>query len=653
MRFGTSRESLRVKDLFTRYVRDEFLKSDLLHDVSFDRHSTAEEFHRACRHVAGKVIGLTLCRPVSVSDVMVYLGRQQRHVQDYWQSMPLFDLPVMFIEVLEHTSLFVLESVYMSTPDFAPRGIFFTMTWFSAQRCMGGRTFPYGQPLREVLQEWRNRYNNGEPFKSEHEGTVAQAIAMPLPHAMLCNSGQWRYWGFPVASGRRGGGLGLAIIKPWISVAGDLRPFQQADIEDPMHELAPDLLQGLGDCMRLAAQNEASQDQLRFYIGWVQNLRTTMLRHSLGLSRRVYSMSQMVQFMLVAGLLTQGGHLYHVVIGSLKAAIQDKAVQNHYVQMMSSKHALPSPSTLYRHRLTLHMAFCRLAQEQMRSMLSDGLVVRWGTMDSSPQRAHNWLMVGFATMRVSDLGPSLQLAHRLYELRASRDEQELTEASDAMYRLKVKLELVPAVPTTVASGRASLAAKLHCLTHSCKLCSRSWRDCVRLLNCTCSWTGDLGTESGVAAASADIRTLFGPWVVDVDAADDPPGGSGAEGNDSDSDSPAFHFGNADAGGEPEWPDVFLPDDEYTIDWKPSLFHPRNSACSAQHQQRSQGGTPNVGLVHQWIEALVKILGTVVEPIPAIGNLFLASSACPVCLCLRRVRSHSLRWALGGGLGCSE
>ena len=84
--------------------------------------------------------------------------------------------------------------------------------------------------------------------------------------------------------------------------------------------------------------------------------------------------------------------------------------------MMSSKHALPSPSTLYRHRLTLHMAFCRLAQEQMRSMLSDGLVVRWGTMDSSPQRAHNWLMVGFATMCVSDLGPSLQLAHRLYEL---------------------------------------------------------------------------------------------------------------------------------------------------------------------------------------------------------------------------------------------
>ena len=107
MRFGTSRESLHVKDLFTRYVRDEFLKSDLLHDVSFDRHSTAEEFHRACRHVAGKVIGHTLCRPVSASDVVVYLGRQQRHVQDFWQSTPLFDLPVMFIEVLEHTSLFV------------------------------------------------------------------------------------------------------------------------------------------------------------------------------------------------------------------------------------------------------------------------------------------------------------------------------------------------------------------------------------------------------------------------------------------------------------------------------------------------------------------------------------------------------------------
>ena len=58
---------------------------------------------------------------------------------------------------------------------------------------------------------------------------------------------------------------------------------------------------------------------------------------------------------------------------------------------------------------------------------------------------------------------------------------------------------------------------LHCLVHSCKLTSRTWQDCARLLSSITSWTGDLGTEAKVAGVHTRITDLFGDWVQQSDA----------------------------------------------------------------------------------------------------------------------------------------
>lgn len=55
--------------------------------------------------------------------------------------------------------------------------------------------------------------------------------------------------------------------------------------------------------------------------------------------------------------------------------------------------------------------------------------------------------------------------------------------------------------------------KCHALLHGQRLCSRSWTDAVDTLNATLTWTGDLGTESGIVDVLCPFKTFF-PWVTD-------------------------------------------------------------------------------------------------------------------------------------------
>lgn len=134
--------------------------------------------------------------------------------------------------------------------------------------------------------------------------------------------------------------------------------------------------------------------------------------------------------------------------------------------------------------------------------------------DNGPQPSSRGklFVVGFATMSLNKLWESVQLAHRVRTLSNQDNEDDVAEAGAAMRVLEGRLALVAIVPTVVGSGMASLPSKLHCLTHACKLTTRTWKDCGALLNAAASCTGDLGTEAGVTKAPADLRDFFGPWI---------------------------------------------------------------------------------------------------------------------------------------------
>jgi hypothetical protein len=170
------------------------------------------------------------------------------------------------------------------------------------------------------------------------------------------------------------------------------------------------------------------------------------------------------------------------------------------------------------------MSYCALHRdENTRLVSSPGGVIRFSTIDSSPQGGWDWVMHGSRTLSLESCAKAFQLAQDLHQAGLS-DKQE----ADIQEELSTLLALCQGVPTAVGSGKSSLRRKVHAVIHSQRLVSGSWREAIALHNSSFSWCGDMGVESGLWLFRQDVRHLFGPWIqaeddneVDQDDADMP------------------------------------------------------------------------------------------------------------------------------------
>ena len=198
----------------------------------------------------------------------------------------------------------------------------------------------------------------------------------------------------------------------------------------------------------------------------------------------------------------------------------------------------------------MHLAYCALVSELTHELMGrPGGICRWGSADSSEQGNFDLLYHGVTTMAVGDLVPRFRDALELIEqARLHSDAEPGFNASGAAGRLASALVIRAGVPVGVGSGHASLRHKAHALAHSTRLMCNSWREVAECLNRTCSWTGDLGTESGLTRFAESLRSLFGRWVVDSDH------GTTGMTSGSDEDVHGFHFedpASSDDGNGPE------------------------------------------------------------------------------------------------------
>ena len=100
----------------------------------------------------------------------------------------------------------------------------------------------------------------------------------------------------------------------------------------------------------------------------------------------------------------------------------------------------------------------------------------------------------------------------------SDDEPEL--ARSCSQRLCARLQMMKGVPTAVGSGKRDLRRVAHSLVHSVRLEASSWPAACALLNSTVSFTGDLGTESGLWRFRTLVPELHGDWVKTSAPADE-------------------------------------------------------------------------------------------------------------------------------------
>ena len=253
----------------------------------------------------------------------------------------------------------------------------------------------------------------------------------------------------------------------------------------------------------------APADELASQIAWLVRRRDMIREQCMERHRLAFRFVPLLSALVCSGYLKSAGDLSGMLEHAVRVLTSDPALQQHLLHQL--EHRVVGRSALYRHRLTVHIAFCRAQAARVASMVADGGVVRYGTVDTSPQAGWDWVMHGARTISNHTLRQLFRDSCRLCG--DLLDDQ----AAELIKSMRSNLMLVQGVPTAVGSGKSSLARKVHAVVHSTRITSSSWRETVHIMNSTFSWTGDLGVESGFWLFRRHLSHLFGQWPIDEDA----------------------------------------------------------------------------------------------------------------------------------------
>lgn len=102
-----------------------------------------------------------------------------------------------------------------------------------------------------------------------------------------------------------------------------------------------------------------------------------------------YRMEFLIQALLLARQCCSG-NLKSVLSKSLAVALPP-FLAKHFVTTLDSKSAVPSPTTIYRHRLTLHVGYMLFLRTVHRAAFAEADFVRYYTVDASPVGGREWV----------------------------------------------------------------------------------------------------------------------------------------------------------------------------------------------------------------------------------------------------------------------
>jgi hypothetical protein len=516
-RHGVGRCGVDKRDMFTEHVRAELCRSGAANHLTLV--SSAKDWDGALQHVHGKVVGLALVRPLYSPSIVSVQSPTQRAVHDYWMKTRYSDRPILFVQLVQVVALFTPIYVRASVGNRGPRSTFVDISPFSCARLMATQTLDRDDPA-EVLAVWAEMFNNGQAFTNAR-GELSTCMVMPVSHAVLCASEVWSSWGFPAFVGR-GSNQSTKVMRALCQglQLNDARA--PADIDTTFN--AAQFLE-VADLLRMAMQPnptfyQQERDRAVYYIGWLQATRDSLMSIGGKANMLAYKVDYLVRCVVAAGFLRSFGSFKEAMHCALDAICPSRDVAEYLKGLLVEKGSVPSSSSLDRHRLTVHIGFCRWMQSKCAEMLdSPGGMIRWATADGSPQGPYDWILQGATSMKVTDLVASFRLANQLCSFRNGGPRLEVAEEKDIVTKLDRVLRLVQGVPAGVGSGRSGLKHKFHAAAHSARITSPSWAAAAAVMNATMTWTGDLGTESGFARFRGDLRAMFGDWIVEQDNLD--------------------------------------------------------------------------------------------------------------------------------------
>ena len=501
--------------LFNSSIRRQFFTCGL--DVEgLTVNSPTGDWLDALAHTNGSVGGLLLVRPISEVGPMRVLSSAEREQYDFFRLVDdgSKDESIILLDIVERCIFRRPVHIGPGCMLRNPRGRWDVLTEWTHQRCMQQTESIDNELIGAIIDRWSVRW----PIADTHTRLVSFLYS---PHLVLM-LGPWPTLAFQYAFGRRGGGLRCGLAKPlldgYINVAP--APPQEPDAQVPAFDivLSPDLLLDVADTLRSLVQpREAGQlpqsliDSATAHALWFQKVRDNMIRQQLGQTKSCFQMAFLLDCVILSGLVRGSSSLRDIVETSLRIAIRDESVVSHFREQLAAPRALPSRPTMERHRVTLHIGLALLQQQRNAAADAAGGQVHWATMDSSPVGHFEWLMHGFQSIKKSELAHAFYLANRIWQGHLAADDE-----SAYLLELRSLCSLEQQAPGALGSGRCSLRHKMHVVSHSARMVSSTWAAAAKRISNVFSWTGDLGTESGVSNFYDDMRSLHGAWIVQSD-----------------------------------------------------------------------------------------------------------------------------------------
>lgn len=196
----------------------------------------------------------------------------------------------------------------------------------------------------------------------------------------------------------------------------------------------------IGDKLRAnmpEAPDEAVLDTLR----WLECRRDAIVKADGLHTQLVFDMSLLIECLLFGACLRDMASMRKGLEHAIRIVARDTAIRDHLLGMLDLRVA-PSPTTIRRHRLTLHVGFNLAIRDRVADDLVNRGVFRWGTLDSSPQGGWDWLMHGARSMSGSALVVAFRAANRLCDPSLG-----IAEARTIINELSGLLQIRQGVPT--------------------------------------------------------------------------------------------------------------------------------------------------------------------------------------------------------------
>ncbi len=396
-----------------------------------------------------------------------------------------------------------------------------TLTYF--HRCRAALAHPRGDVYADIVAAWATRHATHVPEDHAGTPTVRAVLLMPPPHGLLAAGGFWRsFFAIPLPKGAQVyGGLRLNTIRPlWghlndRDVANAVTGTPQDQGDEFNAEELQHLVDHLQESFAMAPLGSSLREALLHHACWIQIMRNSLAHKQTLLLNTAYDMELLIHTVMGSGLLRGAKKMKQLSEHCLNIVVDDPALRRHLLGVLTQPHAVPSRTTLYRHRLTFHLGWRHMLQALSEERHGrEGGIVTWRTLDLSPQAGVEWSLHGCSTMRQCDLPHALTLPIILCGH---------PEDADVHSELNSLLRMEAGIPVGVGSGRKSLKHKGHGLLHTTTLTSRTWRSAARLLNTSVTVTGGLGkvrrpsiaqmpgTCSGRGLSAKIVESLVRAW----------------------------------------------------------------------------------------------------------------------------------------------